>query len=175
MPEEWIDVLDAAGHFTGETAPRSEVHRKGLFHRTVHIWITDGNGNILLQRRAKNKDIFPDMLDISCAGHLSAGNSSLEAALRELKEELGLTAMPEELKFLGTKESFTQGPSFTDREFNDIYLLHTQKRAEDLTLQKEEISDILFVSSDTFRKMTESKDSKLVRHSEEFTLLLSCL
>ena len=68
---EYFDVLDENGNKTGETKLRSEVHRDGDWHRTVHIWVFNRQGEVLLQRRCATKDSYPNMLDISCAGHLS--------------------------------------------------------------------------------------------------------
>ena len=104
---EYFDILDENGNKTGERKLRSEVHRDGDWHRAVHIWIINQNGEVLLQRRSPNKDSNPNMLDISCAGHLSAGDESLEGAIRELKEELGLDVRPNELQFIKTIKRFT--------------------------------------------------------------------
>ena len=57
---------------------------------------------ILLQKRSQNKDSFPGKFDTSSAGHIQAGDEPLESALRELKEELGISATPEQLHFAGT-------------------------------------------------------------------------
>ena len=54
--------------------------------------------DLLLQKRSKEKDSFPGCYDISSAGHISAGDEPLETALRELEEELGIKAEPEQLK-----------------------------------------------------------------------------
>lgn len=50
--EEMIDVLDSAGNFTGKICSRTEIHQKGLWHRTVHIWAFDRSGRILFQKRS---------------------------------------------------------------------------------------------------------------------------
>ena len=100
---EYFDILDENGNLTGKTKLRSEVHRDGDWHKAVHIWVFNRKGEVLLQRRAANKDSYPNMLDISCAGHLSAGDTSLEGALRELEEELGLKVVFEDdnkIKFI---------------------------------------------------------------------------
>lgn len=60
---------------------RSEVHRDGDYHRAVHVWIySESTGELLLQRRADCKDSWPGQWDISSAGHISAGDSSLFSA-----------------------------------------------------------------------------------------------
>lgn len=71
--EEYLDVLDADGNKTGIEKPRSLVHRDGDWHRVAHIWVINDKNEILLQRRSHEKDHNPDMLDLSCGGHLSGG------------------------------------------------------------------------------------------------------
>eukprot|EP01119_Soliformovum_irregulare_P014431 TRINITY_DN3947_c0_g1_i2.p1 TRINITY_DN3947_c0_g1~~TRINITY_DN3947_c0_g1_i2.p1 ORF type:complete len:185 (+),score=48.17 TRINITY_DN3947_c0_g1_i2:17-571(+) len=75
--EEYLDVLDENGKFTGISHPRSQVHREGLWHRVVHVWIVNSKGQVLLQQRTLNKESWPGMWDISSAGHISAGEGSL--------------------------------------------------------------------------------------------------
>jgi isopentenyldiphosphate isomerase len=123
--EEYFDVLDETGALTGVTAPRSRVHREGLFHRAVHSWLfVPTSGEVLLQRRAACKDSWPGAWDVSSAGHISAGGVSAAAAARELEEEIGL-ALPSErfeyaLTHLERLASVQRGKPFTNNEFNDI-------------------------------------------------------
>ena len=100
--KEYFKILDEKGNLTGEKKLRSEVHRDGDWHKAVHIWIINDKGEILLQRRCATKDSNPNMLDISCAGHLSSGDKSLDGALRELKEELNIEANADELHYIKT-------------------------------------------------------------------------
>ena len=97
MSKEYFDLLDENGNKTGKIKLRAEVHRDGDWHKSVHRWIINNNGDILLQRRCATKDSNPNMLDISSTGHLSAGEYSLTGAIRELKEELNLDVNKEEL------------------------------------------------------------------------------
>ena len=57
--DELVDILDAAGNYTGKIAMKSEAHRNGLFHPTVHVWFYTKNGQILIQQRAENKETHP--------------------------------------------------------------------------------------------------------------------
>jgi 8-oxo-dGTP diphosphatase len=102
MKMEYFDILDENGNKTGITKLRNEVHRDGDWHKAVHIWIINNKKEILLQRRCATKDSNPNMLDISCAGHLTAGDNSLDGAIRELKEELNLDVNKEDLEFIKT-------------------------------------------------------------------------
>lgn len=103
MSGEKFDVLDAQGNKTGVARPRGEVHALGLYHRAVHTWLYSiSTGELCLQKRAECKDSWPGRWDISSAGHLSAGDESLPAAIRELEEELGLIFPADEFEYLFT-------------------------------------------------------------------------
>lgn len=89
MSEEWFDVVDNRDEVIGREK-RSVVHKKGLLHRAVHILVWDPNGRIFLQKRSMRKDEFPGLWDTSSAGHLDAGETYDQSAVRELEEELGM-------------------------------------------------------------------------------------
>ena len=102
---EYFDIRDWDGNRTGEMKEREQVHRDGDIHGTAHVWVIrsskeTGRPEVLLQKRSEKKDIFPGCFDVSAAGHLDAGEDFPEAAVRELKEELGLEVKPEELERL---------------------------------------------------------------------------
>lgn len=89
---ELYDVIDVNGNETGILRSRDYIHKNGLFHKVVHTWICNKNGNILMQLRAKGilyylkyleKDNFPNKWDISSAGHIDAGESVDDAIIRE--------------------------------------------------------------------------------------------
>lgn len=172
MAKEYFDILDENGNKTGKTKLRSDVHRDGDWHKAVHIWIINNNGEVLLQRRCATKDSNPNMLDISSAGHLSAGDDSLEGALRELKEELNLEIKPEDLQFIKTlKRSSKYTETFINNEFDDLYIVRTDKKIEDMKFQEEEISEIMYVPYKQFKKMVENYQTDLLRHDDEFEIL----
>ena len=107
--DEPLDVLHADGRPTGRSKRRGRVHRDGDWHRAVHIWLYNDRRELLLQKRSRQKDTHPGMWDVSCAGHLTAGDDSRTAAVRELHEELGLEAGPEELRFLWSRRASRMG------------------------------------------------------------------
>ena len=176
MKKEFFDVLDENGNKTSKTKLRSEVHRDGDWHKAVHIWIINNNGDVLLQRRCATKDSNPNMLDISSAGHLSAGDDSLTGAIRELKEELNLDVNKEDLKLIKTlKRSSKYTETFINNEFDDLYILRTDKKLEDMKYQEEEISEIMFVPYKEFKKMVQNRQPDLLRHDDEFEILFNLL
>lgn len=143
---ELLDIVDENGVPTGRTVPRSEAHRNGTRHRTAHLWLLrrrEGRVQVLLQKRSQTKDSYPGRYDISSAGHIPAGTDFIPSALRELKEELGLDAEPEELIYCGTRRfeyrSLFHGQPFHDNQVSRVYALWRDVEPEALTLQASEV------------------------------------
>jgi isopentenyl-diphosphate delta-isomerase type 1 len=88
--DELLDVVDERDCVIG-TASRREIHARALRHRAVHIFVLNPAGELFVQKRADGKDTFPGCYDSSASGHLDSGESYDAAAVRELREELGLT------------------------------------------------------------------------------------
>ena len=116
----------------GVRKARGEVHRDGDWHRAVQVWLwmADDTSQLLLQQRSELKDTHPGMWDVSCAGHITAGDGSLDTAEKELQEELGLAVEPGALKaaLLCTFAASVRGSTkrygeFRDNELMDVYLL----------------------------------------------------
>lgn len=85
-----FDLIDRQGQVTGATKRRSLVYADGDWHRTAHLWIVNGEGRILMQKRAAGKDCFANIWAMAVGGHVLSGQSSLETVVRKLKEELGI-------------------------------------------------------------------------------------
>lgn len=89
MSEELFETYDESGRPAG-LVPRSRVHREGCWHRAVNIFLFRSDGRLVLQCRHRSKDVWPGAWDLSVAEHLKPGESYREAALRGLREELGV-------------------------------------------------------------------------------------
>ncbi|MGF1449197.1 MAG: NUDIX domain-containing protein [Opitutales bacterium] len=87
--DEFFDVVDAHDRVLYQER-RSVVHAQRLRHRAVHILLLDARGHLLLQRRSRFKDTNPGKWTTACCGHVDAGEAYLDAARRELREELGV-------------------------------------------------------------------------------------
>ena len=109
------------------------------------MWIYNNKGEILFQKRSLIKDTFPGKWDIT-GGHVGAGETYLNAAIRELDEELGISVMPGNLETLDIQKSLDIG-----REFQQIYLLRLNQLSDTFRLQKEEVLEARFISIDELR------------------------
>ncbi len=169
-----IDVVTPGGEFTGKTLPRDKIHENGAWHRTVHIWVCDQKGSVLLQKRSAEKDSHPSMWDVSCAGHIESGDTSINAAIRELDEELGIAAEPGELYLLCTLPStfVLQNGRFIDNEWVDVYLLRKDIASISLKLQKEEVEAVDLIPIDELENRILRKDPQLVPHPAIHAALL---
>lgn len=99
--ELW-DIYDKNGNLTGRTTPRREGGAplpEGEYHLAVTVVTVNSSGEMFCTRRSPEKPLFPGMWE-NTGGSVLAGETSLEGAIRELQEETGLTAAPEELTFL---------------------------------------------------------------------------
>ena len=172
---ELLDVLDENGNKTGEVEERSEVYRKGLWHRSSHIWIINDNNELLVQRRNPYKATFPNLWAISVAGHVDSGETSLDTAIRELKEEVNLDVDPDELEFLFTIKRETPYKDSFLRVFDDVYLLRKNIDCEQTKLQVEELTDIKYVYYEYLEDIFKEGDKDYVPYTEEHKKLFEIL
>ena len=141
--DEFIDILTAEGLPTGNTALKSVAHKKGWFHATAHIWFFTTDHQILLQKRALTKKVFPGIWDISVAGHIGAGEKILQGAKREILEEIGLELQEKDLIKIGTRiHQVSHSNGIQDNEHHHVFIAELKTSVEKLTLQKEEVADI---------------------------------
>ena len=166
--EELLDILDESGRSTGEVVAKSEAHRLGLWHRCFHCWICGsdpGGSYLLLQRRAATKDTWPGYLDVTAAGHLAAGEETLDG-LREVEEELGLRIESERLVPLGTRRVEQEIPGGCDRELHEVFLLLDATPPGDLRLQKEEVEAVFRLDLDEVEALYEKGSAPAREYAE---------
>ena len=162
--EEWIDIVDKNGLATGKSALKSEIHSIGHYHNTIHLWLYTSKGEILLQQRSHKKPICPLLWDVSVAGHIDAGESFEKAAIRETKEEIGLSLSKSELEKIGVflHESEYFDGKIKDNEFHHVYIAELKSDFDQLTPQPNEVEALKLVSFDEFNTLLE--DSKTNSH-----------
>ena len=170
MADERIDILN--DNLTViKTCLKSEAHKNGWLHPTVHIWFYTDEGEILIQKRAKDKSSFPDLWDVSVAGHIGAGEEVINAAIRQVEEEIALSVDANDLNKIGVfKENFEHGTEYKDNEIHHIYLCKLVEGISSLKIQKEELSEIRLISLDTLERDIEKINDSiaLVPHYPDY-------
>ncbi len=145
--DEYIDIVTKEGKPTGKSELKSIIHQKGYYHNTVHIWFYTADGYVLLSQRSAKKAICPLMWDVSVAGHIDAGETIKQAAVRETKEEIGITISESNLKKIGVFECFKSYDNhIIDNEFHHTFLVELKVSISELTRQEEEVEALKLVS-----------------------------
>ncbi len=144
---EALDVVHCpSGAPTGWAFDKIWVHAHGLWHRDVHVWVTNGTA-LLQQQRHKDKAIMPGQWDISVGGHVAAGESYVDAAVRETAEELGIEVTPDRLVPMGKLALdvlLGEGNNaWQHRTVGDNYVLHLHGLSlADITPQPSEVTAV---------------------------------
>ena len=153
---ELVDLYDGQKELTGETVDKKEVP-EGKFRLSVHVWITNDQGELLLQQRLATAHKFPNMWSVT-GGAVQAGESSLDGVLRELSEELDIKADKEEMKFLASyRRKF---------DYVDVWLLNRNIDVKNINMQEDEVQAVKWVTMEEFEKMLENK--KVIRSSYDY-------
>jgi isopentenyldiphosphate isomerase len=170
MADEPIDIVTEDGEPTGEQCLKSYAHKNGLWHFSVHIWFYTLKGEILLQKRALNKIVFPGLWDVSVAGHIAAGESALSSAIREISEEIGLQLNTSQLQGIGNwKESQIHSNGIIDNEWHQMYISILDQPLNKLVLQKEEVADVKLIYLDEFKNQLQNISLyNIVPHSKTY-------
>lgn len=153
---EMFDVLNEYGEFTGKTATREECHKNGLWHRAVYGFIIDDKQNILLQKRSKNKKMWPNLWDVTAGGHVDSGEFGRQALIREVKEELGIQILDNDVKYLLGSTSINEKGDIVNKHYNECYLITKNVNISDIVLQKEEVEEVKYFSKDELLKRIEN-------------------
>ena len=117
---EFIEIYDFKGQKTGKKALKAVIHKNGLHHSTVHLWIYTLSGEVLIQKRSLNKILNPGVWDVSVAGHIHFGETYNEAVIRETLEETGINIESFKLHKLGVYHSSSIHDKITDNEFHHL-------------------------------------------------------
>ena len=158
------DLYDENRNLTGETILKGEPIPEGRYIIVVLAFIQNSKGEFLIQKRAPEKN----GKYASTGGHAKTGETSLQAMVTEIKEELGLDVLPSELNLVF--------PGREDKEqvFFDLYYLKKDFDIKDLTLQKEEVDFVEWLSVSQIEDLIRN-NLFFTNHGEEFYRILDIL
>ena len=137
--EVW-DAYNANGNLAGCDLVRGKAIPKGLFHIVCEILVLHVDGSYLLMQRDFNKESYPGMFEATAGGSALKGETPIMAALRELKEETGITSA-----------ELTQiNKTLSDNTIFYQYLCVTNCEKTSITLQEGETISYRWISKDDF-------------------------
>lgn len=149
--DEYIDVATKEGTLTGKRELKSIIHQEGLYHHTSHVWLYTKKKEILLAQRSSKKAICPLLWDVSVAGHIDAGETPKQAAVRETKEEIGLDLLENDLTLIGVYECFQNHDNgLIDNEFHNTFIAELKVPLSQLVPQENEVEALKLVSFQEF-------------------------
>ena len=154
MESEWLTIFNENKEPIGK-ATREEVHKKGYWHETFHCWFISKEREktyLYFQLRSKCKKDYPNLLDITAAGHLMS-HETVSDGVREVKEELGIDVSMAELVSLGVIPYSAEYTNLIDREMAHVFIYSCNLAWDDFKLQKEEVSGILKMEISHFYKL----------------------
>jgi isopentenyldiphosphate isomerase len=195
ITSDWGETYFPSPLPTGQTKTRRAIHCEGDWHRSVQVWIVqkvskDGRVRVLLQRRSKYKDTHPNMLDVSCAGHIDSGEDIVKSAVRELYEELGgngnlqYTQNDLEMSKAFVVTSSIKGEtakygSFICNEYQDVFILWWKDENTSIDssmfapMNKEEVAGFEVVDGQELVRRMRGGDESLVPRASDYVNALA--
>ena len=142
---ELRDLYDENKKLTGETIYKGQDVPRGRYYITVVIFIQNNKNEFLLQKRVKNKD----GKWATTGGHPVSGETSKQGIITEIKEELGINVVEENVELFKTIK--------TEDDFVDIYYLKEDIDINEIKIQKEEVEDVKWATIEEIQKMIQQK------------------
>lgn len=145
-------IMEMVDKFDNKRQPLNKIterHDKieGEYRQAVHTWILNSKGEFLVQKRTPNKRVFPNKWS-QTGGAVDEGESTLQAALRECKEELGIDIQQENMELiLSFKRKY---------DFVDVWLVRQDVDIDTLVLQEDEVADVKWATVDEIRYLMKS-------------------
>ena len=161
MTEFW-DVYDGNESRTGRIMARG-TPKDGDYMLCVHIYLHTPDGMFLMQKRSEKKESHPGIWDVT-GGAVQAGEESIEGAIRETEEEIGISLEKKNLTFVGRIKK--------SRSFVHIYFAKKDFKKVDITLQRDEVSEVRLVDGDEVLRI-EREERK--REPEYMEILQSAM
>lgn len=142
--EKW-DIYDRNGNLTGKTKTRNESMELGEYHLGASLWLFNHNGELLIQKRAASKRIKPNVWSVA-GGSVISGETSVQACIRETKEEIGIQVNEDELVLFQR--------SFGENNIFDDYVAIQEVPIETIIIQPEEVSEVKWASIEEIKRLS---------------------
>lgn len=148
---EYWDIYNGNREKIDKIVKRGDKLEEGEYHLVVNVWIKNSKNEFLITRRAPNKS-FTYMWECTGGSALS-GETSLDAAIREAHEELGVKLKKTDGKLVGTTLRHYIGCS----DILDVWIFNSDIPIEDVVYQKEEVCDVMWASAEKIKELYAEK------------------
>lgn len=146
---EMVDKFDNKREMLNKTTERKD-KIKGEYRQSAHIWIIDDKGKFLMQKRSKEKERYVGKWS-QTGGAVDEGETPLQGALRECKEEIGLDIDKDEIELIFSfKRKY---------DFVDVWLVRKNIDIENLKLQEEEVEEVKLVTKEEIEEMIKNNET----------------
>ncbi|MFA6860286.1 MAG: isopentenyl-diphosphate Delta-isomerase [Clostridia bacterium] len=148
---EKVVLVDSSDKSLGVVS-KTQAHEKGFLHRAFSVFVIDGNSNMLIQKRAITKYHSAGLWANTCCSHPQIGENIVESAKKRLKEEMNISAIPQEIF------AFEYNHKFDDNMFEheiDHVLISTYNGS--FKINKEEASEAKWIGFSELKKEIEDK------------------
>lgn len=150
---EILNIVNEENKLINKKQTRQYIHENNLWHRHVSCWIINDKGEVLLQKRSKNKKRNPNMWS-KTGGHVLTDEKPIDALKRELKEELGINVFDNSIILIGVYKSNDE----KNKYFSYDYVINVKYKIEDYRLQVEELSEVKYITIDEMIQLKKNKD-----------------
>lgn len=156
--DEFIEEYNLKGKPTGNKVLKSYAHKNGIPHSTIHLWLYTLDGELLIQKRSKNKKINPNIWDIiSVAGHIGYSESAKDAVIREAFEEIGIKIKKNSIRKINTYFFKKEYNGLIDAEFHNAYICEIDKKKINLKFTNLEVDGLKFLKINEVKGIINEK------------------
>ena len=167
---EIFDLYDKNFNKLDKKMVRGGTNDEGEYHLVVHIWFRNSKGEYLIQQRNKKEDSVPYQW-AATGGAATAGDNSIEAAIRETYEEIGIMLKPEQFQLV--KRYFID--DHQSNYITDLYIVKQDILLEDITIDTLEVRDVAYKTMDQIHEMIRNNEfwnyARLLERIDYFELL----
>ena len=154
---ELVDVVDMNGNPTGVVLDKKEARERNLIYKVIVVFVINDSKQVLFQKRSANLRYMPNRWAL-CAGHVKASEGLEDAAIREVKEEMGLDVSKEKIHSFGEVED---NIGENDSHLTYFFYIKTNKKENEFILQPEEVSEVKWFDIDEMIDMIKNKDDRI--------------
>lgn len=161
--KELLNIVNENDEVIG-VETREKIHQEGLLHREIHVYFVTPNKEVICQHRAKDKDLFPDLLDATVGGHVEVGDSYEKTAIKETQEETGVEISKNDLIFI-SKNEFNYHDAVSGKInhiFQSRYLYIYRGKIEDLKLEEGKAIGFELRKIEDLRNLDEQERNRFI-------------